>query len=269
MRFPCALLLAWPALCASCVVHPAAGSPATPQRPTFSSSTATTAHATWEVEGGAYRNDENAVDVPIALKYGAGPRTEVFASVSPYRRVEAGGERDSGWSDVVVGARHRTSDGTGGDGDEPARAFQLAAKVPTGDRADLLSSGEIDVFGAWIVDGARERFAWTAFYQLGLLGDPDEGGVVVEHGLALAVGHPLGDDRLSAFGELAAVVHPEWDDRQVFTTLGVALTPHPELVLDAFVVFGLSADAPDAAIGIGFTRNLGGAHAHPGGAVAR
>ena len=266
MSFPSALLLACPALCAGCVLHSSAGAPATPQRPTFSSNTATTAYATWEVEGGAYRNDEGAIDVPLGLKYGAGPRTEVFAGVSPYRRVKAAGEEDSGVGDVVVGVRHRTFDGAG-DGDGPSTAFQLAAKVPTGDRADLLSSAELDLFGAWILDGARERLAWTAFYQLGLLGDPDEGGVVVEHGLALAAGHPLGHDDLSAFAELAAVVHPEWDDRQVFTTLGLALAPRRDLVLDAFVVLGLSADAPDAALGIGFTHNLGGGRAHPGGAL--
>jgi len=265
MRHTTALLLASPVLCAGCVIHPSAAAPATPQRPTFSSSTATTAYGTWEVEGGVRRDDEDGIDAPVALKYGAGARTEVFVGVSPYQRVKSAGERDSGVSDVVVGARHRTSEG---DEDQPSSAFQLAAKVPNGDRADLLSSGEIDLFGAWITSGAHEEVAWTAYYQLGLLGDPDEGGVVVEHGLALAAGRPLGHEGLSAFGELAAVLRPEWDDRPVFTTLGLALTPHPELVLDAFVVLGLSADAPDAAIGIGFTRNMGGAYTRPGGALA-
>lgn len=250
---PAALTL--PLVSAGCLATDGEHAPAAPQRPSYSSDTATTAAGTVELEAGVARDDEEGVDVPVTLKYGAGEHIEVFVGLSPYQHAEAGGTSDCGVSDLVVGARHRTSDGGR---DAPSRAFQVAAKLPTGDEADLLSSGEVDLFGAFILTGAKDGLGWTGFYQLGLLGDPDEAGLVVEHGLALAVGHAVARDDLSAFAELAAVVRPEWDEEELFTTLGVALTPHPDLVLDAFVVLGLSDDAPDAAVGIGFTRNLSG-----------
>ncbi len=76
--------------------------------------------------------------------------------------------------------------------------------------------------------------------------------------LALAgmADHPVGGGA-SVFGELAGIFVPDKDLDSVFLTVGGAWSPVPGLVLDTGFVLGLSQDAPDFALLIGFTRSLG------------
>ncbi|MEQ8768755.1 MAG: transporter [Planctomycetota bacterium] len=225
----------------------------TPQRPTYSSSTTTTAYRTLELEAGLSVDPNDSVDTPTTWKYGAGSATELFVGWSPYRHLDREGADGHGPGDLSIGTRHRFWEETSG---RPAAALQLATKLPTGSQSQGLSSGEVDFFAAGILSKDFEAISLTGFYQLGVLGEPDDSEVDLEHGLALAAGAPIVKE-LSAFAELAAIYDREQDFDSVFTTWGLALAVGPGLVLDAGAAFGLNHDAPDFQLLIGLTFNPG------------
>ena len=100
--------------------------PATPQRPTFSANTKTTAVGTLEFEGGLLLDWEDRFDTPTVLKYGATPSTEYFVGWSPYVNYDTMGVDGSSIGDTLIGVRQRVQ--TTPDG-EVASAFQLATKT--------------------------------------------------------------------------------------------------------------------------------------------
>ena len=228
--------------------------PATPQRPTVSVNTTTTAEGTLELEAGVNVDPADAFDSPLRLKYGTGPATELFAGVSPYQRFDAPGADVDGSSDLVLGARHRLWQG--GE-DLPSGAVVLATKLPTASTASGLSSGETDLRAALVLNQSVGPVGLNAFYQYGALGDPAGAGTVSEHTGTLTASVAL-TDRWSALAELAGVVVPAQDLESWFVITGVAWAAEPWLVLDAGVTVGLSDDAPDLQVFVGFTQNFGG-----------
>ena len=103
LRVVLPVLLLLPA-CATTLAH---GRPVTPQRPTYSSDTNTTAEGTVELESGLGASRDGDLSTPNTLKYGAGERTELFVGVSPFNVVERPGGDGVGFGDLLVGVRHR------------------------------------------------------------------------------------------------------------------------------------------------------------------
>jgi hypothetical protein len=237
---------------ASCVAHPHAVDPVTGQRPTLSSDTGTAPAGQIEIEIGATLDPGDAIDTPALVKYGLDGTTEVFAGASVWRSIDAPGGNESGVGDSVAGFRHRFLEATAG---RPSAALQAAVKLPTADEDRRLGSGEPDLGVAAIATQPLGGFSVTAYYELDLLGDPD-GGADVGHVLALLGVTPF-RGRWSAFGELGAVVVPERDSEQVLLTLGATYNPECYLVLDFGVALGLTDDAPDFALVLGLTENVG------------
>jgi hypothetical protein len=225
--------------------------PVTPQRPTVSSNTSTTAEGTWEVETGVLEDPGDAIFVPTTLKFGAGPRTEVFVGASIYERVEVPGVDAEGFGDLLVGGRHRFYESGGGS----SFAGQVATKIPTGDEDEGLSTGEIDFLVAGIATQVFERLALTQYYELGVLGDPNGPGTDERHTFAFAAGHPLVGST-GAFAELAWILGRD-DVDPAFTTVGITQSIAPELVVDVAFVLPLNGDAGDTLFVLGLTTNLG------------
>lgn len=230
---------------------------ATPQRPTFSSDPNTTADGTLELESGIDVDPDGDSFVPVTLKYGAGPRTEIFAGSSVYQALEAAGPDPEGAGDLFVGARHRFLDGHDGG---PSAAFQFATKLPTADRKEGLSSGEVDfAFALTSAMSVGERTSVVAFYQLDQVGRVERTGLGTRHGYALVLNHTLeGQPNLGLFAELAHVAVPgDAFGNPLFLTTGVARAVQPGLVFDVAVATGLNDAAPDLRFLLGLTTNFG------------
>jgi hypothetical protein len=205
------------------------------------------------VETGALADDDDTIDTPFTIKWGATETSELFFGWSPYLRVATGGTELSGVGDLVVGTRVRVLDEGPG---RPAAAFQLAAKLPTADRDDGLGTGLVDFFGAAIVTKTFDLTTVNGFYQLGVIGDPGGGEVVLEHGLAVAVGHPLVQN-LGGFTELAVILTPEQNNESVLWTFGLGYAVNQSVVFDSALFLGLTDDTSSFAGTVGVTINLG------------
>ena len=245
------------ALCAvpsGCALPGGPPAAATPQRPGLSSDANTTAPGTFELELGFGYDSDDANAAPLTLKYGAGAATEVFASFAPYARAPRPGTDGRGLSDLLLGTRHRfwTSDA----GDRMA-AWQATVLAPTGESSAGLSGDEWDFAGAAMLTGSEDGWWWNGFYQLGQLGDPDGGGFDTQHALALVAGLPVADG-VDVFTELAGVWTPARGHDPTVNTWAVTWREQPWRVWDAGFALGLDDDAPDRAVFVGLTVNLGG-----------
>lgn len=225
----------------------------TPQRPTVSSDTSTTAQGTLELEAGLALDPDDSTALPLALKLGLAERTEVFAGLSPFNTIERRGDDSEGFGDLVLGMRHRLD----ASDERTSYAIQAATKLPTGDEDEGLSSGEVDFFLAGIFSHVTtEGPAFTGFYELGVIGDPRRrSDTDLQHVVALALSQPL-DERLSAFGEIASI-DPGVGDDYLLGTFGLAHRAHAGLVVDGAISVGLDDDAPDLVFLVGFTTQLG------------
>ena len=237
--------------CTNFKVEPQA---ATPQRPTLSADTATTAPGTFELEAGGQIDPHDSWGIPVTLKWGMSTGAELFVGWTPYEVENRTGPNASGVGDTFVGLRYRFLEETRA---APAAALQLTTKLPTGDENDGLSTGEVDFLAAVILDKQVGQVSTTLFYQLGVLGEPDDADTDIEHSIALAGTFPM-VDQWALYGELAAVEIPEQDLNEILATAGFMYTVRKDLVLDVGVVVGLNHDAPDFQIVFGFTKNFGG-----------
>ncbi len=257
LRFSRVLLgLALSVVIAGCSGPP--GRP-TPQRPTFSSNTATTTAGTTEVEAGVALDPGDFFDSPVTLKYGVSENSELFISMAPYQWLERPGDDGDGIGDLFIGVRERIID-VGPE--EPSIAYQLKTKIPTASTHQGLGNGELDFFVAGILDYPIDKLWLTSYYQLGILGDPGGGGPDIQHGIAFAANMPLAES-LGAYGELAGIFTPEQDDEQVILSAGVTYPLREGIALDGGVAVGLSRDAPDFQILFGITTNFGGPGKRP------
>ncbi|MDH3216413.1 MAG: hypothetical protein OEN01_09005 [Candidatus Krumholzibacteria bacterium] len=245
------LWIAQATLVYSCAAVPPA--PVAPQRPSYSSDVTTTAPRTLEVEAGVFIDDEDMVDTPFAIKWGATETAELFVGWSPYVRVALREADESGVGDFVLGTRVRFLE----EGPRrPAAAFQLTTKLPAADKDSGLGTGLVDFFGAAIVTKAFDRTTVNGFYQLGVLSDPAGGNVILEHDLAIAVGHPIVQN-LGGFTELSVILTPNQNNEAVLWTLGMGYVVHPNVAFDSAVFVGLTDDTSRFAITFGTTVNVG------------
>ncbi len=223
-----------------------------PQRPTFANDTATTPEDVLEVEFGVSadpRSPGRDIDLPLGLKLGLGPRTELFGGLGVLRSVDG----EDGIGDVTIGLRHRLWDETY---ETVGTAFQLSTKLPAASESRGLGSGEIDFFAAGIHTRTIDRTAFTLFYQAGLVSEPAGVGQDLELALAGMVRTDL-TRRMLGFGEVAGVFQPENDLESIFLTVGGAFRYAPWMYLDLGLSVGLTHDAPDVLLLVGLTRNLG------------
>jgi hypothetical protein len=245
-----ALLLALGLAASGCAhLHGSDRAPVTPQRPTFSKDTNTTAYGTLELEAGFSGVPDEATTAPVELKWGAGERTEVFvgASVYDWIQLDSGRER-SGFGDTYVGARQRVFD----PGGPHTAALQLTTKFPT---AEETGSGEQDLYAAGMYSlAATEDTGFTVFYEAGWLGRPEGGGVDFTQALSLSGGRTF-DGKVGLVGELAGIDGVDSDP--VFMTLAIQHFLLPSLAWDAGFQVGLNDDASDLRFQIGFVSNLG------------
>lgn len=234
----------------ACAVRPDTVAPTTPQRPTLSSNTSTTAPGTVEVEVGALFDPDDKIDTPLTAKWGFDEGNELYVGWSPFLWISAPGDDPDGPGDVLIGSRHRVFEETA---EAPSAALQLQAKLPAADRTEGLGSGEIDFFAAGILTKSIDPVTVTGFYQFGVIGDP-AGGVDPQHALALA-GDVAVADRVSLFGELASII--DEDRASLFTIVGTAVSLRRGLTFDVGCSLGLDDDAPAFELLVGLTQNLG------------
>ncbi len=242
-----ALLLAAPGCRTITGAQPAAG-----QRPTFTTSSATTAAGTWEIETGLLVDPEDLIDTPTTLKYGYDERTELFTRLSPLLHVSSGDH--TGLGDLVIGARRRFVDATD---EHPSFGLQAAVKLPTASRDAGLGTGNADVILSAMGSKAVGATTLCAYYEAEILGD-DNGGsdVAMGHAASLLAGWTL-DDAWSAFAELGARTVPEQDYSTEFVTLGLYYTIDPTWVVDFAMISSIGGDELGPQFAVGFTRNLG------------
>ena len=234
-------------------LHDGSRPAATPQRPTLSVDTNTTAQGTFELESGVAFDPDSTFSAPTTLKWGAGERTELFVSASLYDWAELpDGDEVSSFGDTFVGARQRFLELENG----VAGALQLSTKIPTAEEGEGLGNGEHDFFiaGSLSASPSKEVFLWL-FYEAGLLGDPDDSGNDVQHSFSVN-GSKTFDGVLAIFGEVATIDGPDGYD-PTFGTIGVQHIIAPSLVWDAGFVVGFNDDAQDLQFVVGFTSNLG------------
>lgn len=234
-----------------CMLAPPDAAKPTPQRPTVSSDTNTTAPDTLELEAGITVDPGDRFDSPIAVKWGASESTELFAGWSPYQRNFVDGDDPNGVGDVLLGMRHRFVDET----DElPSVAMQWTTKLPT---APLqVGTGEIDFAVAAMASKTMGEFGATGFYELGVIGQPNAQDTDIRHTLALAGSATMSEDWF-VFAEIAGIFEMESDLDTVLATGGAGIWLEPGVVLDFALAIGLSEDAPDLQLLIGSTQNLG------------
>jgi len=224
------------------------------QRPFISSETETVGDQVVAVEAGGAVVSGREAEIPIAVRYGLGPRSEFFVQTSPYRMVDRNeSEPDgSGWGDSFVGVRHRLRDA---DMYSPAYGFQLSTKLPSGRPSSGLGSGETDWFGALMAQQTYYGFETTGFYQLGLIGEQFEPDTNIEHTLAIQTRKPTGGP-ITAFGELAFIMEPEVDREETTLMGGMSIQLDHLTAVDIAIRVGLG-DAEDFQVLFGISRALG------------
>lgn len=228
--------------------------PVTPQRPTVSVDTSTTAVGTVEVEAGVNVDPGEAFDSPTTIKFGTGERTEWFVGYSPFVHLDQPGRDADGGGDLVVGTRTRIVDAADG---RPSAALVLSGKLPTASASSGIGTGELDLRVGGVLNQQFGAVTANAFYQYGALGAPS-GGTSSEHTATLTGSWSLAE-RWGGFAELAGVFVPSTRTDSVFTILGVTYAPEPWVVFDGGVTVGLSDDAPDLQLFFGCTHNFGAA----------
>lgn len=238
-------------LLTACAAQRGPGATPTPQRPTLSHNTQTTALGTYELEAGVEVDPNDFLDTPMLMKFGVTDRTEFVFGGSPLRRIDSPSE--TGLGDAVLGARHRIVDETEND---PAIAVATLIKLPIADRDDGLGSGETDVKFSIAAQKQYDQVNAVGYYALGLLGAPNSDGLDLEHDLALA-GSTSVDQNLDVFAELGGVFIPEYDYESVFVTTGGAFVLGPATIFDVGVRVGLTPNAPDFIVFAGLTHNFG------------
>jgi hypothetical protein len=225
--------------------------PPTPQRRTFSVSTATPRAGQLDLELGLAHDLGDGIALPATLRWGADEQSELFLGGVPWS------ERDDtdgrGVGDVTLGARRRVREQHE---DEPSLALQAAVKIPTADADEGLGSGELDLLLAGILSRDEGVKSSTLYYQLGLLGESGDQGIDLEHLLTAAFSQSI-DERLGLFAEVAGVWSPEQERSGAYLVLGATWAPSAVAVVDVAAQFGFGDDAEDLVLVIGLSRALG------------
>ncbi len=225
------------------------------QRPFLSRDTHTTADKIVAAEVGLATVAGHEQQIPVALRYGMGTRSELYLETSPYSSVDRpeGQPDGSGWGDTTIGIRHRLRDA---DIFSPAYGFQMQTKLPTGRPNSGLGSGETDWFGALMATQSYYEFKTTAFYQLGILGEPDSPNSNLEHTLAVQTRKEVGP-HATAFGEFVFIDENEIDRTETTLMGGLSIGLDSVTSVDLAIRVGLGDDAEDFQVLVGISRALG------------
>ena len=250
------------ALATGCSTFGVQRQPITPQRPSVSSNTQTTAYGTFEEELGARYDPTDEVAVETRTSVGLSEKSELFVLWDIFRDLDSGqilndvdgdNEDETGTGDIIVGFKQRLLDETD---TLPATAIQFSTSLPVGSDDGEISRGEIDWFGALIADRTFGRLSMTGFYELGVLGTPEIGDVDSRHTFAID-GNWAVDDKLNVGAEIATLIEAEIDREPVLLTTYGQYKLNPSMNVDAGVRVGLSEDSPDLIFLLGLTTNLG------------
>lgn len=234
----------------------------TPQRPTVSENTRTTAYGTFESELGMRYDPTDEYALETRTSVGLSPRSELFAIWDVFRHLDSGqiandvdgdNSDETGTGDIIVGFKQRLLDETD---TLPATAIAFGTNLPVGSDDGEISRGEIDWFGSLIADRTFGRLSLTGFYQLGILGTPNLGDVDPRHTIAIDGSWAL-DDQINVGAEIATIIEGERDLEPVLLTTYGQYALNPSMMLDAGLRVGLSEDSPDVVLLIGLTTNLG------------
>jgi hypothetical protein len=234
----------------------------TPQRPTISQDTRTTAYGTFEEELGILADPGDEYALQTRTSVGLSEKSELFLLWDVFRQVDnsqvladldGNGKDESGFGDAIIGFKQRLIDETD---NLPATAIQIGTSIPIGSDDGELNRGRIDWFGALIADRTFGRLAMTGFYQLGILGTATPGDIDTEHTFALD-GRWAFDDRINIGAEVATQVQGEIDFEPVYLTTYGQYKVSKSMNFDAGLRVGLSEDSDDVVFLIGLTTNLG------------
>lgn len=262
------LILGLAGLTSGCASYGVAREPITPQRPTISNDTRTTAFGTFEVELGGRVDPRDKHSIETRTSVGLSPSSEVFMLWDPFVDIDStqvpvdvdgDGEDERGASGVTLGFKQRLMD----ESDVlPATAIQFGTLLPIGSDDGEIGSGFTEWFAGVAVDRTFGKLGMTGFYQFGLLTDvnPDgsatPGELGLEHQLALDLTWAV-DETLTAGGEIATILDVESDREPVILTLYGQYELNPSMNLDAGARIGLSEDSEDLVFIVGLTTNLG------------
>jgi hypothetical protein len=225
------------------------------QRPFIGRDTHTTADSFFELEAGIMSDPGEEAETPVLIKFGAGPRTELYGGTSPYRKVDLNelAPDGTGWGDTIFGVRHRFRDA---DMYTPAMAFQLETKLPTARESKGLGTGEMDFLGTFIAEQNYGGTDVAGSYRLGILGEPDGDGMDHEHTLAVQGRRPL-NQQVAGFAEASFIYQPEVDREELAAMAGLSFVIDDFTLFNVGMRFGISHDAPDVQLLVDFTRTLG------------
>ncbi|MFQ5823870.1 MAG: transporter [bacterium] len=232
---------------------------ATPQRPSFSTSTATTYSGWLELEAGV-SVDKHLLDSPLVLKLGAMRNFELFVGLSPMMSVSNGSSK-TGFGDMAFGGRVRFKESTI---NSPSLAGQFSIKLPTADESKGLGTGEVDFNFLFILSQSFGNVGMDFNMGFSILGNP-EGGNNAQI-LGILTFSRLITAKFSGYGEIYVNHGIELDDTEsnsfendeaVFIgAVGVSYSPSALLVFDAAFNFNLSNAPFDFQVLAGVTATL-------------
>lgn len=236
-------------LAAACASTGAGDYAVTPQRPTFSNDTSTTAPGTFEVELGYFQTeDDKLLGFTTTSKYGYDDKTELFVTWAPYLEIPRADASDPG--DAVLGVRHRFEE----EYELPELAWELSLLIPSNNNETQFSNGELGILVAGIATGHYEETTWTGYLQLGVLGDENASAKLRQ---AVAVAGSIDyNDEWGGFAEVAYVNQTAGDPDPFFAVLGFDWMLDKSRVFDFGVEVPINNDA-DWRYFVGMTWNLG------------
>ena len=236
-------------LAPACTLTMDTAGPPVVQRPTFSTTTATTPRGGLSLEMGADSGPRSRLGVPTTFRWGAGPDTEVTVGGLLHQQTAEG---RTGIGDLEIGTRHRLS---APDLEQPGWAWGWLARLPLASTDDGLGTGEIDVQFNVSRDHLRGVSTVTWYYQLDLLGEPGDEGTDLQHLTSWSVSRPfLGPWGLTA--EIAGATAPERDLDAGWAMVSTNVRLDEWSLIDLGVRLG-AGDAEDWAVLVGFGRSLG------------
>lgn len=219
---------------------------ATPQRPSFSTSTTTT-HTGWlELEAGVSM-DEHLFDSPVVFKLGATRNFELFVGLSPLINV-SNGVSETGFGDVALGGRWRFRESTP---TSPSLAGQLSIKLPTADEHKQLGSGEVDYNFLFIAAHSFGDFGLDFNTGFAVAGKPNGGSEEQVLGI-LTLSRAIASN-VSGFGELFVNHSLEFDKTTFIGSVGGGYIVTPRIVLDGAINFDISNAPFDLRVLVGAT----------------